>query len=275
MDNATIGMEKKKKKKNKAPQQLVAITERKASGCNWELYKTLSSTLNTEKSKEEKKQNKEEKNKTTLQNRHPRSKHYFPIHEQVNTKEEVTKKENTKHNDVKSKETQILTKQVAMDCEMVGIGNGTENMLARVSIVNKHGYCVYDKYVKPREKIVDYRTAVSGIRPELVENGEDFMVVQKEVADILKGRVLVGHALRHDLAVLYLSHPRKYLRDTSRYKAFRQISKGGTPSLKKLAHELLGVEIQIGEHDSIEDARVAMQLYMLYKKRWEMERKGR
>jgi len=32
-------------------------------------------------------------------------------------------------------------------------------------------------------------------------SGEDFKTVQKEVADILKGRILVGHALRNDLKV--------------------------------------------------------------------------
>jgi len=180
-------------------------------------------------------------------------------------------KEKNKHDIVKNKENKnILTKQVAIDCEMVGIGSdGIESMIARVSIVNRHGDCIYDKYVKPRETVVDYRTAVSGIRPEDLRNAEDFKNVQKEVADILKGRILVGHALKHDLDVLYLSHPRRSWRDTSRYEPFRRISKGMTPSLKKLAQELLGREIQVGEHNSVEDARTAMQLYMLYKNKWE------
>lgn len=177
------------------------------------------------------------------------------------------------YNSVKDKQTMTLTKQIAIDCEMVGIGDGTESMLARVSLVNKYGDCVYDKYVKPREKVVDYRTPVSGIRPDQLRDGEDFTVVQTEVASILKGRLLVGHALKHDLDVLYLSHPRRYLRDTSRYKPFRHLSKGSTPSLKKLTFELLGREIQIGEHNSVEDARAAMQLYMLYRNRWESERR--
>ena len=30
---------------------------------------------------------------------------------------------------------------------------------------------------------------------------EDFLVVQKEVSDLLKGRILVGHALHNDLKV--------------------------------------------------------------------------
>lgn len=36
---------------------------------------------------------------------------------------------------------------------------------------------------------------------ELV-SGEQFEVVQKEVAEMLKGRILVGHALHNDLKVL-------------------------------------------------------------------------
>lgn len=55
-----------------------------------------------------------------------------------------------------------------MDCEMVGVGlNGEDSILARASLVNHFGHCVYDKYVKPTEKVTDYRTAVSGIRPKV------------------------------------------------------------------------------------------------------------
>lgn len=154
---------------------------------------------------------------------------------------------------------------------MVGIGDGTESMLARVSIVNRHGECIYDKYVKPREKVLDYRTAVSGIRPQDLRNGEDFETVQREVAEILKGKILIGHALKHDTDVLFLSHPKRLIRDTSRWKQFRKVSKGNTPSLKKLAAELLGTNIQSGEHNSVEDARTAMQLYVLFKNQWETD----
>lgn len=60
-----------------------------------------------------------------------------------------------------------------MDCEMVGVGReGREDMLARVSIVNQYGHCVYDQYVKPVEHVVDYRTHVSGVRKEDLEKGK-------------------------------------------------------------------------------------------------------
>lgn len=162
-----------------------------------------------------------------------------------------------------------ITKVVAIDCEMVGIDSGKDNMLARVSLVNTHGNCIYDKYVLPSEPVVDYRTHVSGIRPKDLHNGEPFETVQKEVAEILQGRILVGHALKNDLKVLLLSHPRRSVRDTSRYKAFRKFTNGRTPSLRKLAEDVLGVKIQQGEHDSVIDAKTAMQLYLMYRKEWE------
>lgn len=74
---------------------------------------------------------------------------------------------NTENNDSKTlngkskKQANKLTKFIAMDCEMVGIGyEGGDHMLARVSLVNKFGDCIYDKFVKPREEVVDYRTKI-------------------------------------------------------------------------------------------------------------------
>lgn len=95
-----------------------------------------------------------------------------------------------------------ITRRLALDCEFVGCGlDGEDNQLARVSIVNENCECVYDKFVKPRERIIDYRTKYSGIRPEMLRNGADFRTVQQEVHDLLKDRVLVGHAIKNDLRV--------------------------------------------------------------------------
>ncbi|KAI8431395.1 hypothetical protein MSG28_015927 [Choristoneura fumiferana] len=163
-----------------------------------------------------------------------------------------------------------VTKFIAIDCEMVGVGyDGNDHMLARVSLVNKFGDCIYDKFVKAREEVMDYRTSVSGIRREDLINGEEFTKVQKDVAELIRGKILVGHSLKNDLSVLFLSHPKRNIRDTSRYKPFRKITKGNTPSLKRLAKDLLGIDIQHGEHSSVEDARAAMQLYCTVAKDWE------
>ncbi|CAD7003854.1 unnamed protein product [Ceratitis capitata] len=162
-------------------------------------------------------------------------------------------------------------KYVAIDCEMVGVGhNGQDDMLARVSIVNRNGEVLLDKFVKPWLKVIDYRTSVSGIRPADIEDGENFNDVQDEVVELLQGKILVGHAIRNDLAVLHIKHPYKNIRDTARYKPLcRLVSNGRTPSLKLLSQSILGMEIQTGEHNSVEDARAAMKIYNHLSSEWE------
>ncbi|KAM5186682.1 RNA exonuclease 4 isoform 1-T1 [Callospermophilus lateralis] len=156
-----------------------------------------------------------------------------------------------------------LTRALALDCEMVGVGpKGEESIVARVSLVNQYGKCVYDKYVKPTEPVTDYRTAVSGIRPEKLKQGEELEVVQREVAEMLKGRILVGHALHNDLKVLFLDHPKKKIRDTQKYKPFKSQVKSGRPSLKLLSEKILGIRVQQAEHCSICLAKSLLMCYV-------------
>ncbi|KAK6134539.1 hypothetical protein DH2020_031709 [Rehmannia glutinosa] len=161
-----------------------------------------------------------------------------------------------------------LTDVVAMDCEMVGVSSsGNKSALGRVTLVNKFGNVVYDEYVRPVDYVVDFRTEISGIRPRDLRKAKNFNVVQKTVAEMINGKILVGHALRNDLKALLLSHPKKDIRDTSEYAPF--LKEGRSRSLKNLAAEFLNVEIQNGEHCPIEDARAAMLLYMKNNKNWE------
>lgn len=168
-----------------------------------------------------------------------------------------------------------LTKAVAIDCEMVGVGlDGEDSILARVSLVNLFGKCIYDKYVKPTEKVTDYRTAVSGIRPEDIAEGENVHLVQREVSEILQGRIVVGHAIHNDLKILLLDHPKKKIRDTQKYKPFKTAVKSGRPALRVLCREILNFKVQQGEHSSVQDAQATMRLYTMVRKQWEAEIKA-
>uniref|UniRef100_A0A914M4Q8 RNA exonuclease 4 n=1 Tax=Meloidogyne incognita TaxID=6306 RepID=A0A914M4Q8_MELIC len=165
-----------------------------------------------------------------------------------------------------------ITKVLALDCEYVGVGiGGTENMLARVSIVNVDGETVYDEYVLPTEKVTDYRVHVSGIRPGHLLRGIPFTQAQTEVRKILSDNIVVGHSIQHDFQVLGLTHPPKLIRDTAKFKLLRETldNPKKTPSLKLLAHHLLGVQIQQGEHDSVMDAKIALRIYLQYQNNWE------
>ena len=164
-------------------------------------------------------------------------------------------------------------KFIAIDCEMVGVGPtpDDESALARVSIVNYHGNQLYDSYVLPKEAVTDFRTFVSGITPDVLKEARTFEIVQADVAKLLDGRILIGHAINNDLAALRLGHSKRDIRDTSKHPPFRALAKGRTPGLKRLAREVLGVEIQGGEHSSIEDARATMLLFRRRKENFEYE----
>lgn len=169
--------------------------------------------------------------------------------------------------------TAEIGKYIAIDCEMVGVGPepANESALARVSAVNYHGHQIYDSFVLPKEAVTDYRTFVSGITPQLLRSARTLETVQADVAQILDGRILIGHAIRKDLDALLLGHPKRDIRDTSRYAPFRLYAAGKTPALKKLAKEILGVDIQGGEHSSVEDARATMLLFRREKDGFEAE----
>ncbi|TFY53631.1 hypothetical protein EVJ58_g9347 [Rhodofomes roseus] len=151
-------------------------------------------------------------------------------------------------------------KYLALDCEMVGVGpEGRESSLARVSIVNFYGHVLLDVYVRQRERVVDYRTQYSGIRPSDMVDAKPFPEVQQQVADLLKDRILA----------LFLSHPRQQTRDTQVYAHKHKVVKTKWAALRNLVQQELGVAIQTGEHSSVTDARATMAVFRLHHKEWE------
>ncbi|XP_002159342.1 uncharacterized protein LOC100197055 isoform X1 [Hydra vulgaris] len=277
----------KNEKIKKADKTKEMTTKSQNANTNWELFLKSQKTNLTKSYRKETKHLKDKflKNKFVDKNEHCESKKveseiWFDdvdplllssqqkVNQSITASKDTTASEGTTKPVTKFSDN--ITRHIALDCEMVGVGlDGKESVLARVSIVNSLGECLYDKFVRTTESVVDYRTEFSGVRPQNLKNAPDYETVQKEVADIIKGRVLVGHALQNDLKVLMLSHPRKFIRDTSKYKFFQVALKTKRPALRKLAAQLLNENIQDGEHSSIEDAQAAMKLFQKYKKDWE------
>ncbi|CAL1711273.1 unnamed protein product [Somion occarium] len=161
-------------------------------------------------------------------------------------------------------------KYLAVDCEMVGVGiNGAESSLARVSLVNYHGAVIMDEFVLQRERVVDYRTEFSGIRPTDMINAKPFVEVQEKVAQLLKDRILVGHAVHNDLKALLLSHPRHQTRDTQLEAKKHKLTRSSRPALRHLVQQELNIVIQSGEHSSVTDARATMAVYRIHRKVWD------
>jgi RNA exonuclease 4 len=149
-------------------------------------------------------------------------------------------------------------------------GETLEHMLARVSLVDFEGRTLYDAFVKPQERVIDYRTPITGIDADVLrKKGEPFATVRAKCTELMKGKVVVGHAVHHDFAALKLEHPAEFIRDTSRFPPLRPPKRKSTPSLRLLAEYWLEKTMQTGAHSSIEDARTTMVLYKKFQKEWE------
>ncbi|KAK9832227.1 hypothetical protein WJX74_003703 [Apatococcus lobatus] len=175
---------------------------------------------------------------------------------------------------VQLKDSTAVTQVLAVDCEMVGVGpDGARSALARVCIVNNLGTVLLDKHVQPSERVTDFRTKYSGIRPADLKDAESLEDVAAEVAKLVEGRILVGHAITNDLQVLLLGHPRRLIRDTAFYPPLmRKVGPTGRlkpQALRNLAAAQLGLAIQAGEHSPVDDARATLYLYHRHRKDWE------
>ena len=174
-------------------------------------------------------------------------------------------------------------KYIALDCEMVGIGaGGKQSALARVSMTDWDHAVLLDTFVQVPDRVTDFRTHVSGVRAADIKAKNDAAMelhaCRLKVGEMLRDKILVGHALKNDLSALMLDHPKADIRDTAKYRPFmRPSGRGGGKmrprKLRDLVKQHLGLDIQVaGEaHCSIDDAQATMKLYQFAKDEWDKD----
>jgi RNA exonuclease 4 len=171
---------------------------------------------------------------------------------------------------------------VALDCEMVGVGPGGRiSVLARVSVVDYYGRKIFDSFVRVEERVTDYRTHVSGVTEHDLKGPKamDFGMVRKNVKQLLKNKIIVGHGLENDLRALKIEQDHLWynIRDSAtQYQPYLRVDQYGQLKprrLRDLAWYFLGIVIQQEgkPHDSLEDARAAMALYRHAQPNWDYE----
>ena len=169
---------------------------------------------------------------------------------------------------------------VALDCEMVGVGEkGRISSAAWITVIDWFGNVVLDQYIAQDEPVTDYRTEISGIREQDLQAATITLTECREmVLNILHGRILVGHSLKSDLNALGIAqhhHPWWLIRDTARYTPFLQNRPGNRTlmprKLRDLAKEHLHRDIQVSgsPHSPYEDALASLDLYKINRPKWE------
>ncbi|XP_077441025.1 RNA exonuclease 1 homolog [Vanacampus margaritifer] len=149
----------------------------------------------------------------------------------------------------------------ALDCEMCYTKQGLE--LTRVTVINSDFKVIYDTFVKPESKVVDFNTRFSGVTAEDLDGAT---ITLRDVQAVLlcmfsAESILVGHSLESDLLALKLIH--SSIVDTAIVFPHRL----GLPykrALRNLMADYLNRIIQdsVEGHDSSEDASACMELMM-------------
>ncbi|XP_062280609.1 RNA exonuclease 1 homolog isoform X1 [Scomber scombrus] len=147
----------------------------------------------------------------------------------------------------------------ALDCEMCYTTQGLE--LTRVTVIDSELKVIYDTFVKPESKVVDYNTRFSGVTEEDLESST---ITLRDVQAVLLSMfsaesILIGHSLESDLLALKLIH--SSVVDTAIVFPHRL----GLPykrALRNLMADHLKRIIQdnVDGHDSSEDASACMEL---------------
>lgn len=152
---------------------------------------------------------------------------------------------------------------VAIDCGIVGGGSdGTLDLCVRVCLVNEEEKLIFHTYVMPQIPVTNYRYEITGITEDHLRDAMPLKEVQDKILHILhngesigilrlnggKARVLVGHALEHDLYCLRMNYPDHMLRDTAKYPPLMKTNLV-SHSLKYLVKTYLGYDIQSELHD--------------------------
>jgi PAB-dependent poly(A)-specific ribonuclease subunit 2 len=142
--------------------------------------------------------------------------------------------------------------------------------LARVSVLRgsgeDEGLPFINDYITISEPIVDYLTKWSGVSPgDLDRNTSTYPLVPLKVAYkklwllLNLGCIFIGHGLPKDFRTINIHVPKSQVLDT--VDLFYIRARQRKLSLRFLAWYLLKEEIQVDEHDSIEDARTALRLW--------------
>lgn len=142
----------------------------------------------------------------------------------------------------------------------------------RVALVDAAEKVLYSSFVKPKDKVFNFLTPLTGVQEQDVKEAPILEDVCAEIKKILRSQkrlpVLVGAAIHHDVEWLFLKKGEDYdhiIDLAEMFKAWNpRYGQYNKFSLAHLSQQLLGVAIS-EQHSPEVDAQLSVRLYNRYK----------
>lgn len=178
---------------------------------------------------------------------------------------------------------EIRKRILFLDCEFVGGYRELNqkgkwkcsNLLGSICILDYEGEIILNTNVSPTKMIRSYVKWITGFTPYDLKNKILDEVMIEQVRGLVEGRVLVGHDLTGDIAVLKINKESLLgIRDLSTALAVRKCMddfEGERLKLENVAQQLLGrtCRSKSGHHNVFEDVRAIRDIYRLVEDTWE------
>ncbi|TFK57483.1 hypothetical protein OE88DRAFT_139281 [Heliocybe sulcata] len=162
-----------------------------------------------------------------------------------------------------------IERYLAVSVQNVFVGTRIP-MVARVSMADYRGNIVLDTFVRPIQPVTDYRTGETGLYPAHLANGRSFYEVQREIATVIREKILIGYCLWDFLSVIGTSHPAIDTRDVALFLPFRQTLRSKKMlTLPTLVDRLMARNIGAAYEDPLENARATLDLFRSCEELWE------
>lgn len=168
------------------------------------------------------------------------------------------------------KKSEVMKRQaIVIDCEMVGVKNNHQAVAFLTAIDFLNGDVLISRYVASCENVLDWRSKITGVTEDTMKSAvlsgaafKDWREAREKLWEFAdSSTVFVGQSLNYDLEVLGICHSK--IVDSSILTAEAVFPSTSSAqllprawSLKTLAKELLGLEIQNFNfgHNALEDA---------------------
>ena len=183
---------------------------------------------------------------------------------------------------------EIQRRILFIDCEFVmghkelkGSKLKGVQLLASIAIMNYHGQVILDTRVTPAKRIRSCVTRITGFRLSDLINQRKEEEIIREVQELVKGRILIGHDLTSDLSVLRINiETLAGIRDLSTSPTLRDLipTANARLSLKLVSEQILarpihkianndGKEI-LKPHSALEDVQTIRDVYLKIETIW-------